>query len=510
MMRRATVFGWSVSGLLLLAGCSSSDGGGGAAAGGTGNVGFGGAGGSGNQGAGTGIGGAPMGGAAGASVGGTGAQGGSTSVPPGATGAPCTQASDCSGTNAACLTDSQGWPNGYCSNSNCTADSCAAGAECFEMTSGNTYCLKTCSQKSDCPAAYACHSAGACIPGCTGDGDCDTGEVCYKDTGLCDVAPCTTGSCAAGLKCDTGSGKCIPDTGSGPPPGPGPDCTGKLPQRDCTGTLSYCGELLPFEPDLGPGYEDYPINGETQTNQYRSYLRRDVQMLVKYAAAYVECKASNWNTGNGGLIGLGDMSEKNGDIPGTSVGQPGHPAGTHVNGYDIDMGYFQAGTADNKLRPICPHTSGGQDQYHCTAPPDHLDLWRTTLYLGALMTSEIVRVIGVDGQVGPLVEQAAPALCSGGYLPQTACNKMGSKLAYETVNQNYGWYQFHHHHMHLSVTGKLPTNPNAIAPDFGLGSLVAGQSFGAGALAPFATIPGHGMVSDGPLPVVELPASVSH
>jgi hypothetical protein len=276
--------------------------------------------------------------------------------------------------------------------------------------------------------------------------------------------------------CDTANGKCIPDSTTGPGPGPGPTCS-NLPKRDCVGTATYCGELSSFEPKNGPGYEDYPLNGETASNQYRSYARRDMQMLIKYATAYVDCKAKSWNTGNGGVLGLGDMSEANGAIPGTSIGQPGHPAGTHLNGKDMDIAYFQAGTVDNKLRPVCQHVSGGADQYHCVAPPDKLDLWRSSLFLGALFSSETVRVIGVDGQVGQLVEQTMLSLCASQWLPQYACDNMQGKfgsatqygLAYEVTDQGLGWFQFHHHHLHVSLNGKVPANPSAIAPDFGFG-----------------------------------------
>lgn len=448
-------------------GCSGSGGGG--ATGGAAGAGAG----SGGSGADPGVGGsagqAGLGGGAGSASGGS----GGTPTNPGDPGSPCGSNAECNGgPEAECLTDQQGWPGGYCTINNCSAGSCPAGSECFELSSGGTVCLETCTQKNDCGASYACHSAGACIPGCSA-GDCDAGEVCNPGTGLCEAAPCTPGSCPSGLVCDTGSGKCIPDSTTGPGPGPGPDCSGVLPKRDCTGTAAYCGELSSFEPKYGTGYEDYPINGETASNQYRSYARRDMQMLVKYAAAYVDCKAKSWNTGNGGVLGLGDMSEANGAIPGTSVGQPGHPAGTHVNGNDMDIAYFQAGTPDNKLRPICTHVSGGKDQYHCVAPPDKLDLWRTSLFLGALFSSEIVRVIGVDGQVGTLVEQTMLSLCASGWLPQYSCDNMQGKfgtakqygLAYETVDNGYGWYYFHHHHLHVSLNGKVPTNPTAIFPE---------------------------------------------
>ncbi len=120
--------------------------------------------------------------------------------------------------------------------------------------------------------------------------------------------------------------------------------------------------------------------------------------------------------------------------------------------------------------------SGGTDAYHCVATPDKLDLWRDALFLGTLFTSEIVRVIGVDGKVGPLVEQTMPALCATGWVPQRSCDVLDGKyysvknygLAYEETDGGAGWYYFHHHHQHVSANGNIPKNPNAIAPDFGL------------------------------------------
>lgn len=423
------------------------------------------------------------GGQSGASTGGSGGGG----ALPGDVGSSCATKDDCIA-GYRCITEADGWPGGYCTSIDCEAGSCPSGSECFVTESNNTYCLHECTSIGDCSPGYACHPAGGCVPACTTNADCVSGQVCHPDKKLCTDPPCTADSCAAGLACDAASGKCVPDMGKGPGPGPGPDCSVQLPERDCAGTPAYCGEVLPFDPDDGPGYLDYPLNGETYTNQYRSFLRRDMQMLIKYASAYVACKAASWTTGNGGVIGLGDMSEANGDIPGTSVGSPGHPVGTHVDGYDIDIGYFQAGTADNKLRPICEHMTGNTDEYHCLTTPDKLDLWRNTLFLGSLFTSEIVRVIGVDGKVGPLVEQTMPALCATGWLPQRSCDVADGKhyatdnygLAYETTDGGAGWYYFHHHHQHVSANGNIPTNPNAVFPELGQGNgLVPNRVFGA-------------------------------
>ena len=171
-----------------------------------------------------------------------------------------------------------------------------------------------------------------------------------------------------------------------------------------------CGEVVPFAPDEGPGWWDYPLNGETDNDQYRSYVRRDVMQLVKYATSMVDCQSADWDFGNLEPLGLGDMSEGDGAIPGSREGQPGHPQGTHVDGHDMDIAYYQVGTPDNRLRSVCDHQVGGQDAYHCTADPHLLDPWRTALFIAHLHESPQLRVIGVDGRIGVTVEAAVQRL----------------------------------------------------------------------------------------------------
>jgi hypothetical protein len=181
-------------------------------------------------------------------------------------------------------------------------------------------------------------------------------------------------------------------------------------------------------------------------------------MLVAWSAAYVDCKAEGWGGGNGHAIGLGDMSEESGDIPGAAVGSPGHPAGTHVNGSDMDLAYFQNTGANNYLRAVCDHYTNGQEAYHCTGEPNILDVWRNALFLGALFSHADTRVIGVDGKVGALMKDAMLALCGNGWLPTTNCTPVqnigfqgGYSLAYELTDGGQGWFAFHHHHQHLSL-----------------------------------------------------------
>ena len=244
-----------------------------------------------------------------------------------------------------------------------------------------------------------------------------------------------------GLTCDQSSGQCVVEVGQAPS-GPIPTCN-NLPDWRCNETAARCAQLTPFEPTTGPGYWNYSLNGETASNQYRSYLRYDFVQLLKYAAASVDCLAANWTIGNGHPIGLGDMSEVNGAIPGTSDGSPGHPAGTHEDGHDIDIAYYQLSGSNNWLRAICPHTSGSADQYHCVGAPTNLDVWRTALFVGKIHETSGLRVIGMDGQVGPLVESALTQLCARGWLNNSACTQPA--ITYEVTNMNRGWFQFHHH-----------------------------------------------------------------
>lgn len=320
--------------------------------------------------------------------------------------------------------------SGSCAMGGSTAE-CPANSQCWNLT-GHTgsLCWPECATYQ---CAGACASDGTCEP--TSQTDCDPtcGEACS----------CTATSCGNGMSCV--NGECVPDVGAGPGAGPGPTCS-SLPARDCT---SGCGTLTTLSPRTTTAYDDYPINGETAANQYRSYLRKDLAMLVAYATARTLCKSAAWTAGNGGALGLGDMSEADGSIPGTSIGSPGHPDGTHENGYDIDLAYYQIGTPDNKLRPICPHTSGGQDAYHCTADPTYLDTWRTALFLGSVFESTRTRVIGVDGKAGPKLMSALNQLCTNGWLTTAACNNIS--LAYETTNNGQGWYYHHHHHAHISL-----------------------------------------------------------
>jgi hypothetical protein len=237
-----------------------------------------------------------------------------------------------------------------------------------------------------------------------------------------------------------------------------PECQ-DLPPLECSGDPEYCGELISFEPSQGYGYTDFPENGETWENQYRSYLRRDLVMLIQYASAKVACMTSTWDYQEIKPIGLVDMSEKDGSIPGSSIGSPGHPAGTHEGGVDIDIAYYQVDARTllidipdgevNRARIVCGHSIFHFDVFHCAESPIDLDPWRNALFIAYLAEHPRIRVIGVDGQVGLLLEPAFKQLVQAGWLEQDHLDLM--PYVYEPYFDQYGFYKFHHHHMHISI-----------------------------------------------------------
>lgn len=338
---------------------------------------------------------------------------------------------------------------------------CGCDAECAGIAINPGLCVNGICMTQASAACSAGGSRDECPAGsrCWGLEGSDL-SICWPD---CDAVTCSgrcdaDGSCvpAEGATCDD---SCARICQAPPPPPEGPEGTpptgcaigsSDIPDWRCTGTAEECGEVVQFSPARGPGYWNYPLNGETEANQYRSFIRQDVMALVKYASAMVACQSEGWTFGNGGLLGLGDMSEADGAIPGTSVGSPGHPAGTHVDGHDMDIAYYQVSTSDNRLRAVCEHVASGEDVYHCVDNPDQLDPWRTALFIGHLHANPNLRVIGVDGRVGPIVEAALRELCTGGWVTGTACTS--PRMTYETTDAGRGWFYFHHHHLHISVS----------------------------------------------------------
>ncbi len=174
----------------------------------------------------------------------------------------------------------------------------------------------------------------------------------------------------------------------GPPPARPCD---ELPPLFCIGSAEYCSELAPFAPAVSAGYLNYPVKDETWDDQHRSFLRRDLIQAVQYAAK-VAYRTADWDYGNFGPLGLGDMSDANSDGP-TTNSLPDHLG--HEDGNHIDVAYYQLYAPDNLLRPVGRHEDG-----YLTERPYALDSWRTALFLVDLCEHPHMRYIAVDAQVG--------------------------------------------------------------------------------------------------------------
>jgi hypothetical protein len=208
----------------------------------------------------------------------------------------------------------------------------------------------------------------------------------------------------------------------------GLDCDDFYPDEDAGDVTGPCNKIMQFPGDNGLS-DGYVVSHEP----HYSNLRREVIYLVREAALRTYEAFPDTNP-----IGLLDMSQRDGDVPGRMRGQLRHPEGTHVGGNDLDIAYFQTGD-DNMGRPVCAN-----DNYFCTGDPILLDAERTAYFMVQLFDSPMTRVIGVDTRIAPELEAALPGLEDQGLITAKQRSDFDWKLAYGD-----GW-PFHHHHMHFS------------------------------------------------------------
>jgi hypothetical protein len=152
------------------------------------------------------------------------------------TGSPCETDADCVATEfdsgaesgVLCLTESDGFPDGYCTVEDCAENGCDLSSECFavELDSGRDLeiCLALCDINGECDrSGYDCYEVdgdNVCLPedgvgsdqapagtvgsSCSADSECtDSGGVCLTnfDGGYCSVS-CDGGGCPDGAHCE--------------------------------------------------------------------------------------------------------------------------------------------------------------------------------------------------------------------------------------------------------------------------------------------------------------------
>lgn len=208
------------------------------------------------------------------------------------------------------------------------------------------------------------------------------------------------------------------------------DCDDAYPDEDASDDGGPCNRILQA-PQANSDDDGFLVTHEA----HYSNLRREVLYLVRWAAAETRAR---WP--DEAPLALMDMSERDGSTPGSMVNSLRHPEGTHVDGNDIDIAYYQNGD-DNLGRAVCPN-----DQYFCTGDPEDLDPRRTAYFTAKLMRSDHIRVIGMDPLIAEAVQEAGDELHDEGEIDDSSWQKLYSQIA-----SGDGW-PFHHHHMHLSWT----------------------------------------------------------
>ncbi|MBN1769946.1 MAG: pre-peptidase C-terminal domain-containing protein [Deltaproteobacteria bacterium] len=109
----------------------------------------------------------------------------------GAVGDACTSHADCA--DRACLLEATwGWPGGYCtkwSTEDDTCGGCPSGSTCYDYSGwgyGPYFCLRGCTDGTDCrTGVQVCHAGTVCVGACTDGAQCTA-------TGHCGAGLCTT------------------------------------------------------------------------------------------------------------------------------------------------------------------------------------------------------------------------------------------------------------------------------------------------------------------------------
>lgn len=178
-----------------------------------------------------------------------------------------------------------------------------------------------------------------------------------------------------------------------------------------------------------------------------SYLRKDLTMLLAYAACEMQRRFPGTTP-----VALGDLSQADGRTPGTDVGSLRHGSTTHT-GNDMDIAYFQTDGANN-YQIVCGDGSdengnGEMGRYNdgsfCTTDMNIVDWEREGYWFAKLAESPLTRVFGLDQTFPDDILAQAQRLLMRGEISNEVYDRM-TTLGYGAAG---GW-QFHHHHSHMS------------------------------------------------------------
>ncbi len=201
--------------------------------------------------------------------------------------------------------------------------------------------------------------------------------------------------------------------------------------RECSDILSeaVCAALVEFP-------QTYQVDHGYLVSHlpHYSHVRRSVAYPVQDAAIQVHSAFPGTPP-----IELLDMSEADGSTPGTMEDILRHPAGTHEDGWDIDVAYYQIGS-DNLARSICPDHDGS----FCTGDATGLDPVRTAYFTAQLCDAIGLQVIAVDPAAHDAIQVAVDALIADGRLTTAESSCLDTRL------QSGERWPKNHTKMHLS------------------------------------------------------------
>ncbi len=334
-------------------------------------------------------------------------------------------------------------------------DECPTGSRCWGLGSEGVYvCWPDC-DANDC--AGECDSDGSCVPTeentcdamCCGEGltppvfECSaehTDGVCAADDQVCIRGECVDrctatnpdGYCPTGSECQMGV--CTSTSGC-----PTWVCEG----ADCDDIIAMPGSYDATSPEAqAAGYY-------IATEEPYAFLRKDLTMLIQYAACEVAARFPGTNP-----IGLSDLSQSDGLTPGSDEGDPRHPTSTHT-GNDMDLAYYQTDGTNNP-QIICGDGSDRNgngrmgmynDGYFCTTEDNIIDWEREAYWFAKLASTPLVRVFGIDQTLVDDFQMHLEALHTAGEISDDEYERALS-LGY---GADGGW-QFHHHHSHMSYS----------------------------------------------------------
>lgn len=166
--------------------------------------------------------------------------------------------------------------------------------------------------------------------------------------------------------------------------------------------------------------------------RYMFGRRELVQTVVAAALAVRHADAET------SVVGVGDLSQVDGQIPGTDVGTLRHPAPSHQNGFSVDVAYYAANNDNLGNTPPCP-----TNDYSFCNGPHTLHLQRNVRFMLALAREPRLSQIIVDPVMEQDLRSELSRQSSEPGADQQAVQKLGTILM--------SGIAYHTDHMHIAV-----------------------------------------------------------